>query len=317
VAFLEEALQLRASGIDEPILSWLWTPQDEDLLARALTAGVDVSVSSVRALESVAARTAGAGAPARIHLKIDTGLARNGATSADWPDLVRAAARAAASGAIEVIGIWSHLASAEVPDAPTTGRQISAFGDALATAAAIGVVPAVRHLANSAGLLVARGADFDLVRTGVAIYGLSPAPAVGTFDLVPAMTLRTHLANVKRVPAGQGVAYNHRYVTDRPTTLALVPLGYADGVPRSATNTGPVAIDGARFRISGTVAMDQFVVDVGDAAVREGDEVILFGPGRSGEPTAQDWAEAMGTINYEVVTRIGARVPRTYRGLPA
>jgi alanine racemase len=315
VAMIEEALALREAGIREPVLAWLWTRQETGELRRAVDAGIDLAVSSTAALETVLATAAGSAAPPRLHLKIDTGLSRNGATPADWPGLVTAAGRAVAEGTVDIIGIWSHLVSADVPGHPTTKSQIEAFTEALDIAAALGVRPQVRHLANSAATVTEPAAHFDLVRTGVAIYGLSPIPERGDFGLVPAMTLRSHLANVKRVAAGTGVSYGHQYHTDRDTTLALVPLGYADGIARNATNVGPVSIGGRRYRISGRVAMDQFVVDVGNAAVSEGDEVILFGPGTAGEPTAQDWADALDTIHFEIVTRIGARVPRTYLGL--
>ncbi|UQX87915.1 alanine racemase [Jatrophihabitans telluris] len=311
VALLEEALALREAGFTEPLLAWLWTPQDFALLTRALAVGVDVSVSSIAALQLVCAASAEQDEPARVHLKADTGLSRNGATEADWPDLLDAAGKAVESGQLEVIGIWSHLVRSEEPDHPTTTEQVSRFEAALARAVQAGIEPPVRHLANSAGALTVPAARFDLVRIGIALYGLSPV--VGQdFGLRPAMTLRSHLANVKRLPAGQGIGYGHVYRTAEATTAALVPLGYGDGIPRSATNLGPVAIGGRRFRVSGRVAMDQFVVDVGDATVVEGDEVILFGPGTAGEPTAQEWADALDTIHYEVVTRIGARVPRRH-----
>ncbi|MDQ1752966.1 MAG: alanine racemase [Pseudonocardiales bacterium] len=315
VAMIEEALALRAAGIREPVLAWLWTRQETDLLRLAVDAGIDLTVSSTAALETLLATAADSATTARLHLKIDTGLSRNGATPSDWPALVTAAGRAAAEGTVDIIGIWSHLVSADVPGHPTTKSQIEVFTEALDIAAALGVRPQVRHLANSAATVTEPAAHFDLVRTGVAIYGLSPVPERGDFGLVPAMTLRSHLANVKRVPVGTGVSYGHHYLTDTDTTLALVPLGYADGIARNATNVGPVSIGGRRYRISGRVAMDQFVVDVGNAAVSEGDEVILFGPGTAGEPTAQDWADALDTIHFEIVTRIGARVPRTYLGL--
>jgi alanine racemase len=182
-------------------------------------------------------------------------------------------------------------------------------------AAAAGLRPEVRHLANSAATLTAPATHFDLVRPGVAVYGLSPIPhlhAPADLGLRPAMTLVSTVALTKRVPAGSGVSYLHRYITQDETTLALVPLGYADGIPRSATNTAQVLLGGSRRTIAGTVCMDQFVLDVGADAVAAGDAVVLFGPGTAGEPTAQDWAEWLGTINYEIVTRVGARVPRTY-----
>ncbi|HEX2904406.1 MAG TPA: alanine racemase [Jatrophihabitans sp.] len=315
VATLDEALALRQAGLDQPILAWLWTPVETESLRAAVATGIDVSVSSRTQLELVAATATELGQSARIHLKIDTGLSRNGVTAADWPDMLAAAARAASSGVLQNYGIWSHFVYADSPGHPTIGRQIERFGDALAQAERAGVVPVVRHLANSAATLTLPSAHFDLVRPGVACYGLSPVPDRGDFGLTPAMTLRSRLANVKRVPAGEGVSYGHQYVLTADSTLGLVPLGYADGVPRAATNAGPVSINGRRYRISGRVCMDQFVVDLGDDSAAEGDPVVLFGPGTQGEPTAQDWADVLDTIHYEVVTRIGSRVPRSYLGL--
>ncbi|HEX8766773.1 MAG TPA: alanine racemase [Jatrophihabitans sp.] len=314
VTVLEEALALRAAGFTEPVLAWLWTPGETEALRNALAAGVDISVSSQQGLELVVATAAELGSAARVHLKIDTGLSRNGCTAADWPQLMDATAKAAATGVIETTGIWSHFANADVPGHPSIAAQLERFGAALDTARDCGVVPQLRHLANSAGTLTLPQSHFDLVRPGVAIYGLSPAPEKGDFGLTPAMTLRTTIANVKRVPAGEGISYGHRYVTERETTLALIPMGYADGVPRAATNIGPVAIGGNRYTISGRVCMDQFVVDLGDAEASAGDEVVLFGPGNAGEPTAQDWADVLDTIHYEIVTRVGPRVPRSYTG---
>lgn len=314
VAVLEEALALRQAGIEQRVLAWLWTPQETEALRAALAADVDISVSSQQALDLVVATAAELGSAARVHLKIDTGLSRNGATVADWPLLVEAAAKAAATGVIETTGIWSHFVHADSPGHPTTARQIERFGDALQVAKGIGVVPEVRHLANSAASVTLPQAHFDLVRPGIAVYGLSPVPDQGDFGLVPAMTLRSQLANVKRVAAGEGVSYGHQYRLERDSTLALVPLGYADGIPRAATNRGPVALHGRRYTISGRVCMDQFVIDIGDDTAAEGDQVVLFGTGRDGEPTAQDWASALDTIHYEIVTRIGSRVPRSYLG---
>jgi alanine racemase len=216
-----------------------------------------------------------------------------------------------------VVGVWSHLAYADNPGHPTIERQQAVFGEALEVAAQAGLRPQLRHLANSAATLRSPHTHYDLVRPGVAVYGLSPGPEVGEaseLGLVPAMTLTSQVALTKQVPAGHGVSYGHRYTTPRSTTLALVPLGYADGVPRHLTNAGEVLVGGRRYRIAGTVCMDQFVLDVGHESVAAGDEVVLFGPGTSGEPTADEWAEAMGTINYEIVSRVGARVPRQYEG---
>jgi alanine racemase len=313
-AVVDEALDLRAAGIAAPLLSWLWTPDEADTVTRAVAADIDLSVSSTWQLDAVVAAARSAGVAARVHPKIDTGLSRNGSYVTDWPDLVACAARAQAGGEIVVVGVWSHFAYADEPGHPTIGAQIEAFVDALAVAARGGVDPQIRHLANSAATLTLPEAHFDMVRPGVAVYGLSPVPQQGDFGLVPAMTLRAAIALTKRVAAGEGVSYGHNYTTTRDTTLALVPLGYADGVPRNGTNVGPVQINGARFTVSGRVCMDQFVVDVGDLPVAAGDAAVLFGPGRDGEPLAQDWADAVGTIHYEIVTRIGPRVARTYVG---
>jgi alanine racemase len=315
VAFVEEALALRAAGIDAPTLAWLVSPGED--FAAAVTAGIDLGVSATWALDDIAAAARSADRPAHVHLKADTGLGRAGATAPEWPLVVDAAAKHAASGELEITGIWSHLAYADSPGHPTIARQRAAFDEALDVAARAGVRPQVRHLANSAATLVLPDTHYDVVRPGVAIYGLSPGPEVGRaaeLGLRPAMTLRARIALVKDVEAGQGVSYGHRYTTERPTRLGLVPLGYADGIPRHATNVGPVRIGGRRFTVSGTVCMDQFVVDVGDLPVQPGDEVEIFGAGDEGGPTAEDWAQAVGTINYEIVTRIGARVPRRYVG---
>ena len=313
VAFVDEAVALRAAGIDVPILAWLVSPHTD--LRPAVMHGIDVSVSAQWGLELAAEAAQVSKRTLRLHLKADTGLGRGGATPDDWPRLCEQAAKLAANGLVSIVGVWSHLAYADSPTHPTIARQQEQFERALQTAASYGVLPQVRHLANSAATLALPDTHYDLVRPGIAIYGLSPGPDVGVaadLGLRPAMRLRADVALSKRVPAGQGVSYAHRYTTSRETTLALVPLGYADGVPRNATNVGPVQIGGKRFAVSGTVCMDQFVVDVGDLEVAAGDEVVLFGPGDRGEPTADDWAEAVGTINYEIVSRVGGRVPRVY-----
>jgi alanine racemase len=313
-AVIDEALSLRSAGITAPVLAWLWTPADAPGVRSAVAADVDLSVSSRWQLAIVCDAARDARRTARIHLKIDTGLSRNGSTREDWPDLLAAAAKAAAANEIDIVGIWSHFAYADEPGHPTIGKQIDAFHTAVDVAARAGVEARLRHLANSAATLTLPEAHLDLVRPGVAIYGLSPVPREGDFGLTPAMTVRSGLASVKRVRAGEGVSYGHAYTTAHDTTLALVPLGYADGIPRHATNVGPMSIRGQRYTISGRVCMDQVVVDVGDAEVTEDDVAVLFGPGRDGEPLAQDWADAIGTIHYEIVTRIGPRVPRVYVG---
>jgi alanine racemase len=317
-AVLAEALALRAADVPGRILTWLAAPGER--WGDAIEADIDVSASAVWAVDEIAAAARATGRAARVHLKVDTGLGRSGATVADWPGLVDAALKAQADGLVEVVGLWSHFAIADAPGHPTVVGQIETFKDAVALAEARGVAPEVRHLANSAATLTRPDARFDLVRPGLAVYGLSPVPdqaAPQEVGLRPAMSVRAHLALVKRVPAGQGVSYGHVYVTDRETTLGLVPLGYADGVPRhgSSGDGGPGApvLAAGRVRpVAGRVCMDQFVLDLGDTPAAAGDEVVLFGDASAGEPTAQDWALACRTISYEIVTRFGPRLPRVY-----
>lgn len=234
---------------------------------------------------------------------------------AGWPALLEQVASAQEQGRVEVVGIWSHLACADEPDHPANAEQETAFAEALALAEAQGVRPELRHLANSAAALLRPSARFDLVRIGLAAYGLSPAP--GVFDaaaagLVPAMTVRARAALVKEIAAGAGVSYGHRYLADHPHPVALVPIGYADGVPRHASGRGQVQLDGVRGTVLGTICMDQFVVEAPQSAMA-GDEVVVFGPGHAGEPTAEEWAEWAGTIAYEIVTRIGGPAGRAVR----
>ncbi|AVZ74797.1 alanine racemase [Streptomyces lunaelactis] len=308
-----EALALRAAGIQGRVMCWLWTPGDP--WREGIEADLDMSVSGLWALREVTAAAREAGRPARIQLKADTGLGRNGCLPADWPELVAAALAAEAAGTVKVTGLWSHLACADEPGHPSIAAQLDVFRELVAYAEKAGIEPEVRHIANSPATLTIPEAHFDLVRTGIAMYGISPSPELGTpadFGLRPVMTLAASVALVKQVPAGHGVSYGHQYVTADETTLGLIPLGYADGVPRHASGRGPVLVGGAWRRVAGRVAMDQFVVDLGRERVEEGAEALLFGPGDRGEPTAEDWAEAADTIAYEIVTRIGTRVPRVY-----
>ncbi|MGA5280674.1 alanine racemase [Streptomyces griseoincarnatus] len=313
----QEALALREPGSGVPddvrVMCWLWTPGGP--WREAVEADIDVSVSGFWALDEVVAAARAAGRPARVQLKADTGLGRGGCQPADWAELVAGALRAEAEGLLKVTGLWSHFACADEPGHPSIAAQLLTFREMVAYAEAQGVEPEVRHIANSPATLTLPESHFDLVRPGIAMYGVSPSPEIGTpmeLELRPAMTLTASLALVKNVPGGHGVSYGHHYVTAGATTLGLVPLGYADGIPRHASGGGPVLVEGKWRTVAGRVAMDQFVVDLGGDEPGEGAEAVLFGPGDRGEPTAEDWAQASGTIAYEIVTRIGSRVPRLY-----
>ncbi|WP_144122731.1 alanine racemase [Catellatospora sichuanensis] len=311
VATIAEALQLRAAGITAPTLAWLVAPGMPR--AEALAAGVELSAGSLAELDEVCAAAAVAGRPAGLHLKVDTGLGRGGARVEDWLQLVEASAKAQADGLVEVVGVWSHFVHADQPDHATNARQLTAFAEAVDILAAAGLRPALRHIANSAAALTLPESHFDLVRAGSAVYGLRPMPG-RDFGLRPAMTVRARVAFAKKVPAGCGVSYGHTYVTPSPTTLAVIPLGYADGIPRAAGNTPLAWFGSVRRTIAGRVSMDQFVVDCGDDPVVAGDVVTLLGPGDRGEPTADDWATVLGTVSYEIVANFGgrARIRRSY-----
>jgi alanine racemase len=310
VATPSEALALRSLGDTGPILCWLASPGAD--FAAVVEAGVEVTASSVAQLDEILAT---ARSRPRVQLKVDTGLSRNGAYGEEWTRLVEAAAKAQASGRLEHTGTWSHFACADQPDHPANDAQQKAFDGAVEELEAAGLTPGLRHLSNSAATLVRPSAHLDLVRVGIASYGLPPDPRM-TFStpLRPVMTLRGRLAGVKRVAAGSSVSYGLTFTTDRETTFGLVPIGYGDGLPRHASNLVEASYDGHRVRVVGAICMDQVVVDLGDLLAERGDVVTLFGPGDDGEPTVQEWADAADTINYEVVTRIGGRTARTYRG---
>lgn len=305
VATLDEALALRSAGDRGRLLCWLTFPGAD--WAAAIDADVDVTAYTVAELDEIAAT----GRPARVQLKIDTGLSRGGATPDSWPAVVERAKQGERDGSWRITGIWSHFAASDEPDHPANDAQEQAFLEALELAD--GLDPEVRHLANSAAGILRPSSRFDLVRFGLASYGLDPAPGhTPDLGLVPAMTVRAPLALAKPIPAGAGVSYGHTWVADTPTTVGLVPIGYAEGVLRSASNAARVLVDGKQRAVRGRICMDQFVVDLGGDLPDPGTEVVLFGRGAHGEPTAQDWAEAAGTISYEIVTRIGGRLARRY-----
>lgn len=315
VAHVSEAIALRESGDGGRVMCWLYPP-DVDL-AECVERGIDLSASSFEQLDQVVAAARKVGIPARLHLKVDSGLGRAGAAMADWPALITAAMSRQDAHLVEIVGIWSHLASADEPESGVTEQQVAAFQSALDQAAAAGLRPQFRHLASSGGVLRFPQTHFDLVRCGISVYGLTPGPALGSsraLGLIPAMKVTAPIVQVKRVPAGQGVSYGLRYRTRRSTQLALIPVGYAEGLPRSGSGRLPLMIHGMRFTVAGTIAMDQIVVDVGDLRVKPGDEAVLFGPGARNEPTVDDWAAASATINYEIVTRLGPRLRRRHLG---
>lgn len=315
-ALLDEAMTLRDNGIQVRIFTWLNVPGAD--FAGAIRRDIDLSASAPWQLGEIAAAAHSLGTAARIHLKVDTGLGRNGAFGPEFTALLASARQAERHGNVKIVGVWSHFAYADQPDHSTVRHQQEVFEAAVREAEAAGCELDVRHLANSAATLTNPSAHYDLVRPGLAIYGLSPVPELGdaaAYGLTPAMTLTARFALVKGLPAGQGVSYAHQHVTAADTRVGLIPMGYADGIPRHASARGPLAVAGQRYRVAGRVCMDQILVDLGaDSPAQAGDQVVLFGPGAEGEPTAQDWAIAADTISYEIVTRLGPRVERVYLG---
>ncbi|HEV2781449.1 MAG TPA: alanine racemase [Actinophytocola sp.] len=307
LAALDEALALRAAGITAPMLCWLNTADTD--FRPGIATDIDVAASSRRELDAIVDGARRAGRPARVHLKIDTGLGRNGCPADLWPALVDAAA---AEEFVEVVGIWSHLACADEPGHPSIDEQAKRFDDAYRVVRAAGLEP-MRHLANSAATLNRPDLHHDLVRVGIAMYGLNPLP--DKEDLRPAMTFRSSVALTKRIAAGESVSYGHTWTAERDTRLALVPAGYADGIPRGLSGRLEVWLAGRRRPVVGRVCMDQVVVDCGEDPVAEGDIVTLFGSGVDGEPTATEWASNLGTIDYEIVTGMcRPRISRIYLG---
>lgn len=308
VADVEEALSLRAAGIKTRILAWLHDPTDD--FEKAVAKDVDLAVSSADQLMRVVKAAKAQGAIGRIHIKVDTGLSRNGVTMTELPDLIEQVLAEVERGSIISVGIFSHLSSTGPKE---DLAQIEVFEQALELAKAKGLSFELRHLTASDGTLTYPQARYDMVRIGVALYGLSPFSdnRANEFGLTPAMTCEATVVQTKRVPAGSGVSYGYLYSTPVETTLALVPIGYAEGLPRSASGEAEVSINDRKYKIHSRIAMDQFVVDVGNASVSPGAKVVIFGPNG---PTADDLADAAGTINYEIVTRMGGRFKREYLG---
>lgn len=313
VTTVGEAVALRAAGITAPILCWLNT-SDTDF-APAVAADIEIGVSSVAHLDAVAAAARRIRKTAIVSLKVDTGLNRNGISVTEYPAVLARLRELVDEQVVRFRAMFSHLALADSPEHPFNNVQRERFLDYIAAAKEQGLQPELVHLANSAAALTRPDLAFDMVRPGIAVYGLSPIPELGDFGLRPAMTFRARVALVKNVAAGEGVSYGHEWIAERDTTVALVPAGYADGVWRTLGGRFEVLLGGARHPQVGRVCMDQVMVDLGDnaAGVREGDTAVIFG-GAPGAPHPQEWADLLGTINYEVVCSPRGRVVRRYIG---
>jgi len=313
-ALLEEAINLRKSGISKPIISWL-TPLGEDFKS-AIDLDIDLGIPSIDLLDEVIKAASLTGKTARIHLEIDTGMSRGGVLS-EWDQLIKSVLAGVNLKQLKVIGIWSHFARADEPDELMNQEQLSLFEEKVNQAKAAGIDAQFIHIANSAALFTNKSSHKNIIRSGIALFGLSPdVKTIGdssSLSLKPAMKLKAKLNLVKDVKAGASVGYGGTAVIKSDTKLGVVALGYADGIPRNTNNQAGIFVDKKRAPIIGRVSMDQFVVDLGiTSTAKTGDEVIVFGDGSSGEYTVDEWAKAANTINYEIITRIGPRVPRIY-----
>ncbi len=313
VTTIPEALALRAAGIEAPILSWL-NVSDADYEA-AIQADIELGVSSTRQLRVIAKAARRAGRTATVSVKVDTGLNRNGVSGSEYRMFLDGLGALVAERTIRFRGIFSHLALADTPDHPANDAQRERFVSAIAVAKEFGAQPELAHLANSAAALTRPDLAFDMVRPGIAVYGLSPAPHISDFGLRPAMTFQARVVLIKRVAAGEGVSYGHEWIAPRDTVVALIPAGYADGVFRPLGGRIAVTVGEHSYPSVGRVCMDQLVIDLGDNAanVREGDTAVLFGGG-PGQTHPQQWADLLGTIHYEIVCSPRGRVVRRYVG---
>ena len=304
VALLEEAITLRTHGVRIPILAWLVSPGSD--FKSAVDHDIDVAVSSIAAFKEIAQLPN----KPRIHIELDTGMTRGGFLD-EWQEFLMQD-----FSTVNVVGVFSHFARADEPNEKQNDEQLKRFNAMVSDLEKIGVNPSIKHISNSAATLKNPSAHFDLVRAGISLYGLSPdVSTLGSsksLSLKPVMQLRAKLHLVKTVPAGSAVGYGATAHTTAQTKLGVVAMGYADGIPRIARDAG-VFSNGKKAPIIGRVSMDQFVVDLGaDSTAVSGDWVIIFGDGSHGEYTADDWGAASLSINYEIVTRIGPRVPRIY-----
>jgi alanine racemase len=310
-AVIDEALTLRRAGITEPILAWL--PIHQADYDDAIMADVELGVETPWRLAAIAEAARRTGRRARVHLEIDTGMSRGGATSDDWAMLVEAARDTLAAGHITVTGIFSHFACSDTPGHPSIALQLKAFAEAVAYAESSGVQPELRHVSNTAAVLTLPEARYDLVRSGLALYGLNEVESLGDAGLRPAMTLRSRVGVVKRIPAGTGVMYGLTYRAPTDTNVAVIPIGYADGLIRNSSAAGvELVVGGRRHPIVGVVGMEQTVLDVGQDLPSPNDEVVVFGPGDHGELTVSEFAHLLGTVPAEIVARIPASLPRIY-----
>jgi alanine racemase len=310
VALVEEGIRLREGGVDGPVLVLTEFPPGSE--GDALVAGLTPTVYSVAAAGriAVAARQLDV-APPTVHVKIDTGMHRVGASPGELIGVLRAVYDAGLS----LGGLWTHLARSEDLDDPFTAEQLSRFDSAVETARAAGFVPVLLHAANSGAAIAHPRSHFDLVRVGIAMYGLSPGEQLrGRADLRPALSWKSAVTMAKRVRGGEALSYGQRYRLERDSTIATVPVGYADGYSRLLSNRADVLVRGRRRRVAGTVTMDQVMVDCGDDGIEAGEEVVLIGRQGREEVTAEELARLMGTIAYEVVCAVSERVPREYTG---
>ena len=316
VARIEEAVALREAHLEAPILAWLLEPR---LVPAALARGIDLSASSIADLDGIARAAEIAGRRARVHLKLDTGLHRAGVAPTAWLATLRHATRLEAGRLLRVVGVWSHLSHGDAVNHPEIARQQAGFADGLAAARRLGVRPEVTHLANTGAVLQLGAVGGTLVRVGAGVYGIDVfRGALGASPLRPALTLTSRVVAVREIAAGEGVGYGHDWVADRPTRLALVPLGYADGLPRGAVGAR-MLLHERSVPVVGRISMDQAILDAGDAPVAVGDPVVVLGPAgparapmADATPTLEDWARWAGTIPHDVLTGIGARVERRY-----
>ncbi|HEV3474264.1 MAG TPA: alanine racemase [Actinomycetota bacterium] len=309
VALIEEGIRLREAGITAPILLLTEFPPggEKDALAADLTP----TVYTAAGLTALSEAASALGRPARVHVKVDTGMHRVGLP----PGRAAAFCTDVLDLGMELDGVWTHFARSEELDEPTTARQLAAFRSVLGELQAAGINPRYRHAANTGAAVAIPESHLDLVRVGIGLFGLAPAaPVADRVKLAPAMSLRSRVGFVQRLDAGEAVSYGHRYRLDRPSTIATVPVGYADGYPRALSDAGRVLIRGRRYPIAGTITMDQLMVDCGEDRVEPGDEVVLFGRQGDEEISATEVADRTGTIAYEIVCGISERVPREYRG---